>query len=188
MCDVEKFAVEAVSASAGEREQQVGSGADGPGGGIVSSHAQTMRVATPQRTADSRLVDPTPTIAPVMACVVLTGMLKCVAVNSATARARLGSEPANWLQLRDFRAHRVDDAPAAGERAEPNRGVRGHLHPQRDVKRGDVARAEEHGGMIPAVFCASLPPWLRLKNAADKSCSRRNQLSTRPGGMYRSSQ
>ena len=41
--------------------------------GMVSSQAQTMRPATPQRTAESRRVAPTPTIDPVMACVVLTG-------------------------------------------------------------------------------------------------------------------
>ena len=34
--------------------------------GIVSSHAQTIRPATPQRTADSRCAAPTPEIAPVM--------------------------------------------------------------------------------------------------------------------------
>ena len=32
--------------------------------GIVRTHAQTMRPATPQRTADRRLIDPTPMIAP----------------------------------------------------------------------------------------------------------------------------
>ncbi len=41
--------------------------------GIVSTHAHTIWPATPQRTADSRRVDPTPTIAPVIAWVVLTG-------------------------------------------------------------------------------------------------------------------
>ena len=34
--------------------------------GIVSIHAHTIRRATPQRTADKRVVEPTPTIAPVM--------------------------------------------------------------------------------------------------------------------------
>ena len=42
--------------------------------------------------------------------------------------------------------------------------------------------------MIPIVFCASLAPWFRLKNAADTSCSRRNQRSTRAGGVPRNSQ
>ena len=42
--------------------------------GMVMTHAQTMRPANPQRTADKRLVAPTPTMAPVMVCVVLTGI------------------------------------------------------------------------------------------------------------------
>src|SRR5207244_10747681 len=44
--------------------------------GIVRIHAQTMRLATPQRTAESLVVAPTPTIAPVMVWVVLTGIPK----------------------------------------------------------------------------------------------------------------
>ena len=42
--------------------------------GIVSTHAQIIDPATPQRTAVSRLVAPTPITAPVIVCVVLTGM------------------------------------------------------------------------------------------------------------------
>jgi hypothetical protein len=48
--------------------------------GIVSTQAQTIWPATPQRTADSRLVDPTPTIAPVIVCVVLMPVPIAVAV------------------------------------------------------------------------------------------------------------
>jgi hypothetical protein len=55
--------------------------------GMVRTHAHTMRRATPQRTADSRWVEPTPTIAPVMVCVVLTGMPSSVERNSETAAA-----------------------------------------------------------------------------------------------------
>ena len=42
--------------------------------GIVNTQAQTICLATPQRTAERREVEPTPTIAPVIVCVVLTGM------------------------------------------------------------------------------------------------------------------
>ena len=42
--------------------------------------------------------------------------------------------------------------------------------------------------MIPIVFCASLAPCIRLKAAADTSCSRRNHWSTRPGRTLRSIQ
>ena len=46
---------------------------------MVRIHAHTMRPANPQRTAESRLVAPTPTIEPVIVCVVLTGIPQCVA-------------------------------------------------------------------------------------------------------------
>ena len=39
--------------------------------GIVSTHAHTICPAMPHRTAERRRVAPTPTIAPVMVCVVL---------------------------------------------------------------------------------------------------------------------
>ena len=42
--------------------------------GMVNIHAQMMFPATPQRTADSLLVAPTPMMAPVIVCVVLTGI------------------------------------------------------------------------------------------------------------------
>src|SRR5207248_8553653 len=41
--------------------------------GIVRTHAHTTRPATPQRTALQRLSEPTPMMAPVIVCVVLTG-------------------------------------------------------------------------------------------------------------------
>ena len=42
--------------------------------GMVNTQAQTIRVATPQRTAERRSVLPTPTMAPVRVWVVETGM------------------------------------------------------------------------------------------------------------------
>ena len=53
--------------------------------GMVSTHAHTMRPATPQRTAENLRVAPTPMIAPVMVCVVDTGMPSAVARNSVIA-------------------------------------------------------------------------------------------------------
>jgi hypothetical protein len=41
--------------------------------------------------------------------------------------------------------------------------------------------------MIPMVFCASLPPWPRLKAAAETSWKRRNRWSTRRGVERRNS-
>lgn len=54
-----------------------------PEQGIVSTHAHTIREAKPQRTAETLRDKPTPTIAPVMVCVVDTGMPKEVAKNKA---------------------------------------------------------------------------------------------------------
>jgi hypothetical protein len=42
--------------------------------GIVKTQAQMIFPAIPQRTAVNRFVAPTPIIAPVIVCVVLTGM------------------------------------------------------------------------------------------------------------------
>src|SRR5436309_12431072 len=56
-----------------------------PAAGIVKTQAQTIRPAIPQRTADRRCVAPTPTIDPVIVCVVLTGIPKCVATRIAAA-------------------------------------------------------------------------------------------------------
>ncbi len=53
--------------------------------GIVKIHPQTIRRVTPQRTAVARRAEPTPEIAPVMTCVVLTGTPKAVAVNMLAA-------------------------------------------------------------------------------------------------------
>ncbi len=44
--------------------------------GIVKTHAQTILLAIPQRTADKVCMEPTPTIEPVIVCVVETGIPK----------------------------------------------------------------------------------------------------------------
>src|SRR3954454_19279764 len=54
--------------------------------GIVRIQAHTTRPATPQRTADSRRAAPTPTMPPVMVCVVDTGM-PCAEVKKSAAAA-----------------------------------------------------------------------------------------------------
>src|ERR1700745_3473081 len=49
---------------------------------MVMIQAYTMLLATLQRTADNRFAAPTPTMQPVIVCVVETGMPSHVAVNS----------------------------------------------------------------------------------------------------------
>ena len=61
--------------------------------GIVKIHAQIIFPATPQRTAESLLVEPTPTIAPVIVWVVLTGIPATVAPMIEHAAAASALKP-----------------------------------------------------------------------------------------------
>ena len=67
--------------------------------GIVNTHAQTIFPATPQRTADIFLDAPTPTMAPVMVCVVDTGIPRPVARNSVMAPPVSAQKPPTGLNL-----------------------------------------------------------------------------------------
>lgn len=60
---------------------------------MVSTQAQTIRPATPQRTAESLRVEPAPTTAPVMVCVVETGIPRKVARYSELAAAVSAEKP-----------------------------------------------------------------------------------------------
>ena len=66
---------------------------------MVKIHAHTILPATPQRTALMRWVEPTPTIAPVMVCVVDTGTPSTVAVNSVIAPPVSAQNPPTGLSL-----------------------------------------------------------------------------------------
>src|ERR1043165_10294426 len=61
--------------------------------GIVNTQAHTTREATFQRTADMRLAEPTPTIAPVIVWVVVTGIPLYEAKNSVAAAALSAQTP-----------------------------------------------------------------------------------------------
>src|SRR6266700_5593831 len=67
--------------------------------GIVRTQAQTMRRATPHLTAESLRVEPTPTIAPVIVCVVDTGIPASVAPNRAIAPAVSAQNPPTGLSF-----------------------------------------------------------------------------------------
>ncbi len=60
---------------------------------MVKIHAQIMFPATPQRTEESLLVAPTPTIAPVIVWVVLTGIPKTDAPMMAQAAPASALKP-----------------------------------------------------------------------------------------------
>ena len=65
--------------------------------GMVSIHAHNKFKVTPQRTADNLFVAPTPTIEPVMVCVVLTGIFKFSVMNKVTAPAVSAATPSNGV-------------------------------------------------------------------------------------------
>src|SRR6266850_331335 len=67
--------------------------------GIVKIQAQSMRPATPHFTADSRRVAPTPTIAPVMVCVVETGVPVRVTYASVIAAPVSAQKPPMGLSF-----------------------------------------------------------------------------------------
>src|SRR5438045_9770123 len=61
--------------------------------GMVTTHATTMCPAIPQRTADKRLVAPTPRIAEEMTWVVETGIPKRLATSMMAAAAVSAAKP-----------------------------------------------------------------------------------------------
>ena len=67
--------------------------------GIVNIQAHTILRATPHLTADNLRVAPTPMIAPVIVCVVDTGMPANVAPNSVTAPAVSAQNPLTGLSF-----------------------------------------------------------------------------------------
>ena len=66
---------------------------------MVSIHAQIRLKVTPQRTADNRLVAPTPIIEPVIVCVVLTGIFNASVTNNVTAPAVSAATPSKGVTL-----------------------------------------------------------------------------------------
>ena len=70
--------------------------------GIVRSQAQTIRRATPHRTADSRRVAPTPMIAPVIVWVVLIPHPQIRGDANRERRPGFGREAAHRLQACDL--------------------------------------------------------------------------------------
>ena len=88
---------------------------------MVRTQAQAIRAVTPQRTAETRWLEPTPMIAPLITCVVETGRPRCEAARIVTAALGLGREAVDRLQVDDLRAHRLDDPHAAGHRPEAHR-------------------------------------------------------------------
>ena len=101
---------------------------------MVRIQAQTIRRVTPQRTAERRRVAPTPTIAPVMVCVVLTWNSENGVANDGDPAGCLGREAAKGRKFGDALAHGFDDAPAARHGSATHRQVTADDDPERDGK------------------------------------------------------
>src|SRR5690606_36585364 len=67
--------------------------------GMVSIQAHRSLIVTPQRTADTRLVAPTPMILPVIVCVVETGIPKCSDTYKVIAPAVSALTPSSEVTL-----------------------------------------------------------------------------------------
>ena len=67
--------------------------------GMVMIQAQMILMVNPQRTADSRLVNPTPMIDPVIVCVVDTGIPKNCVKNKVIAPADSAATPSSGVIL-----------------------------------------------------------------------------------------
>src|ERR1044071_686699 len=86
---------------------------------MVRIQAQTTRPATPHRTAESRWIEPTPTIAPVMVWVVDTGIPWAETKKRVTAAADSAATPPEGASfvIRDPRVwttrHPPDSVPRA---------------------------------------------------------------------------
>src|SRR5687768_6703837 len=66
---------------------------------MVKTHAQTILPATPHLTADRRRVAPTPTMAPVIVCVVDTGVPVSVTYARVSAAPVSAQKPPTGLSL-----------------------------------------------------------------------------------------
>ena len=73
-----------------------------PAHGIVRIQAQTIVPATPHLTALMRRRDPTPTIAPVIVWVVLTGIPKAEATNRLVAAPDSAQKPSTGRSFATF--------------------------------------------------------------------------------------
>ena len=127
--------------------------------GMVRTHAQTMRPATPQRTAESRRVEPTPTMAPVMVWVVETGMPNELARNSVAAPAVSAAKPPTGCSLVIFepRVWMMRHPPESVPRAIAACAARmTHIGMVNTLRYPAVKSTP---AMIPMVFCASFVPW-----------------------------
>src|SRR6185437_14583104 len=150
--------------------------------GMVSIHAHTILRVTPHLTAENLLRAPTPIIAPVMVCVVLTGTPKKMVMYKAIEPDVSAQKPSNGLSL-VIRCpivltilhppNMVPIAIAAWHISTTQKGI--------GALAGKLLLTNKAIHITPIVFWASLPPCPRLNAADDKNCNFRKTLSILPG-------
>ncbi len=130
---------------------------------MVRIQAHTTRPATPQRTADSRWIEPTPTIDPVMVWVVDTGMPWAETKNRVAAAADSAATPPDgWsFVIRVPSVWTTRQPPDSVPRAMAEWAARTTHSGTSDVA-ATLWVAISRARMTPIVFWASLPPWPRL--------------------------
>ena len=127
-------------------------------------HAHRTLPATRHRTADIRRAAPTPTIAPVMVCVVETGMPCAEAKKSVAAAALSAATPPDGCSLVSLNpiVFTIRHPPKRVPRAIAVCADR-TTHSGTSASGGRFLTAMRTARMIPIVFWASLPPCPRLK-------------------------
>ncbi|EAU62856.1 hypothetical protein STIAU_8438 [Stigmatella aurantiaca DW4/3-1] len=148
-----------------------------------------MRPAVPHRTACHPLVVPTPTMAPVIVCVVDTGM-------PSFANAIMVTPPPVSAQKPPIGASFVRLWPIVRTIRHPPKNVPSAIavwhemiiHQSMWNGRSFQMVPKSTTAMMPITFCASFVPWLKEKMADDTSCSRRNHASTLSGVCLRTVQ
>src|SRR5437764_5044167 len=153
--------------------------------GMVRIHAHTTRPATPHLTAEMRWVVPTPTMAPVIVCVVDTGMPAWAVKNRvAAAAASALMPPTGWsFVIRAPMVWTIRHPPNAVPRAMAT-SAEILTHHGTPAVAGRWCSAMSRARTTPMVFCASLVPWPRLNAADDSSCIRRKPRFNRSTFLY----
>ena len=155
------------------------------------THAHTILLARPQRTAERRFVAPTPTIAPVIVCVVLTGMPKRDAESMTSAPAVSAQKPPTGrsfvmrVPIVCTMRHPPKSVPSeiiVYALSSTHTGIESsevtYMWRSNPVSPANVACvATRRPTMMPIVFCASLPPCASDNKAELVSCATRKNLS-----------
>src|SRR5260370_36278196 len=141
-----------------------------------------MELATFQRTAETRRAAPTPTMAPVMVCVVETGTPSQVAMNSVAAPPVSAQNPCIGVSLviRNPMVRTIRQPPISV----PSAIAASHDSPTQNGTANTAPRwpcEYSSTAMMPMVFGASLPPWPTEYSNAETNCRIRKARSTANG-------